>query len=159
MPYKCEDCGRVITDEKFISVRDSDEFSGEDPPCIECGGTFKKITKAQAEKEEVEEDEESEEEEEESEEEEDEDEDNLCSICGRTELTEENSVEWTEENNIGDVFENYETLSICKKCIDKVYPRRIEVKEVVREVIKPVSVDREGKQIPANFIEGKTRFD
>jgi len=40
--YKCEGCGREISEEKFEKVK---SIFGAEPPCKKCGGTFKKINK------------------------------------------------------------------------------------------------------------------
>jgi hypothetical protein len=76
-----------------------------------------------------------------------------CEECGEVYSSEEDLI-----------FFKYQEIYICKKCIDKAYPRKIEVKTEYKEKIieKPIIkyLNKEGKEVKIeSSIESKSRFD
>ena len=135
----CINCKRKISFDLRSKI-------GYYPNCIDCGGSFipeskfKKYLQENPENESDEEDEDG-----------DEDEDTFeCSNC-------------EEEKTKEEIIEFDNTDSICKKCIDKAYPRnsKIEYKEKIIEkpIIKYID-KRAGKKIENNLnYLNKSKFD
>lgn len=121
---QCNDCKRKVE-------IDADKKT---PPwtCKECGGVMDLIEKSDEEELNY------------NDEDEEDSETIECDECGN---------EFNLDLNEIIEFENSE-VCICKPCIDKLYPRKVEIKEV------PKFIDRKEpkENLSINF-EGKTKFD
>ena len=127
---RCQDCGRIVEVDKDWDI---------EATCDGCNGYFKESDSKEDTYEE---------------EEEDSNEDELCHICGETELKKDNYISFKEENNKGELFKGYNEITICKKCIDKAYPRQTEVKEVIKFIENPIETSYK------NFNpDAKSKFD
>jgi len=92
-----------------------------------------------------------------------EDEEMECDVCGDT-LMDEGDKDKYVFFKYCQYEGQYSGLLICKKCIDKAYPRqatKVETKEIIKEVIK--FVERKDEKLPSPPMFGlsneKTRFD
>ena len=138
---RCQDCGRIT------EARKLDKYHLGTLECAECDGNMRifgsKEDTYNPNNKDVEEDESDEEDEEET---------TICYECGR-EVGKGEYVYFEEEGFV-----------LCKKCIDKVYPRKSETKIEYKDKVveKPIIkyVDSKGKVVePEFYFNEKSRFD
>ena len=112
--YKCEGCQREISKEFFDSIKESN--GGVQPPCKECGGTFWLVERKMETKKDSK--------------------DAILFVCEhcRKKITEEKNqhprgvcYECGDEPLCDDCLIPLRKVSVCKRCIDKAYPKKVEI--------------------------------
>lgn len=143
---RCQDCGRIV-----------DVQTGWDTyaTCNDCGGDFAELDS----EDDLYEEEESEEEDEDSDDEDEEEETYECENCEESYSDKKDVILFDL-----DCDDSEYNVCICKKCIDKKYPREVETEikyrnNIIEKEVK-IFVDKEGIPIDNSFNpDNKSKFD